>query len=144
MKLYVAGTTREKGRVRRVMNDLRRRGHYITHDWTGEQIQWRDEPPGYGAALAQEERDGVKNAEGLVLLMPRSDGSALDEGKEPKILKGAWIDFGAAAFDGKPCVVVSETGGMDSLFCCLPNVDSTPHDVNAHSVLSELARSLRR
>ena len=122
MRIYVAGSTREKNRVRAMQKLLMHCGHSISYDWTGPQEQWRDNPSTYGKSMAVSEMEGVNTADGLVLLIPRADGSTLDEGKGSKLLRGAWVELGGAAFAGKKCVVVSETEGKDCLFCCLPNV----------------------
>lgn len=86
MKIYVAGkwTSRDRAAVR--MQELRDKGHEITHDWTQSA-----EYPNY-PELAITDVNAVKNCDALWLI--------LEEGME-----GAWVEVGIAIGAGKPVYV---------------------------------------
>lgn len=134
MRVYVSGSTTEKERVREVMHALRRCGHAITFDWTGSYLPWREEEESlidgkrsrYGEAMASEQADAVNRCEALVLVSPPLDIPG----------RGAWAEFGAAAFAGKRVVILNDRDRLDSLFCRLPNVRHAKRvdRINAHLV----------
>jgi nucleoside 2-deoxyribosyltransferase len=67
MKIYVAAKFEERTKVQRVYEKLRSRGHTITHDWTNEDAEAFKNVPGYAAKCAQNDFDGVKNADAVLL-----------------------------------------------------------------------------
>lgn len=120
MKFYVASQSRLKKRVQEVQDIVKFYGHEVTFDWTrtkeegGEGIirpNWRHYQE-EGCAHSCRERDGVKEADVLILLLGES-------GFGP----GSFIEFGiAAGTDTEIWVVGREDWDRDSVFFCLPNV----------------------
>ncbi len=110
LRVYVAGSSREIVRVRRVHTWLREHGHTVTHDWTREveaaiASGVSEEAMGDIDALTHVWRDldAVRAADVLWLLSPQ----------EPT--RGAWVELGFATGIGKP-IVVTGPGCRQSIF----------------------------
>lgn len=108
VKVYVAGSMYDPGigEVRFVQESLRRCGHTITYDWTAQPVAVAhlDER----RQLAEAERDGVLNADLLILL----------DHDHPR---GALIEMGMALGTGKETLVLLEQDRSPSLFYHLLN-----------------------
>lgn len=120
MKFYVASQGRLREKAREIQSGLLGLGHTITFDWTrtkdegGEGILKLDWKPYQeeGSAHSQRERDAVREADVLILLLGRS-------GFGP----GSFIEFGiAAGLDIETWVIGRRNWTRDSIFFCLPNV----------------------
>lgn len=108
MKVYVAGSMYDPGimEVRFVQERLRACGHTITYDWTAQPISETGDPQ-ERRELAEAERDGVLDADLLILL----------DHNRPR---GALIEMGMALGTGKETMVLIEDRGP-SLFYHLDN-----------------------
>lgn len=71
MDIYVAGSRREVGRVRRMIEFAKSYGHSITFDWTGKEGEirndWSSNPDG-ARALAAREFNAVIDADVVIWL----------------------------------------------------------------------------
>jgi hypothetical protein len=113
MKVYVAGSSGEIDRVKRVMATLRSRGYEITHDWTGEveaarAANYSDStyPTDMRFACASADYCGVANADVVVLLLPKTTTS-----------RGMWVEFGIAlGHEPSPAIFVVGDA-LQSIFC---------------------------
>lgn len=97
MRVYVAGSSRQLGRVRAAMERLKAAGHTVVHDWpTIIEAQGEANP----ADATQDERwdwaiddlAGVKAADCLWFLVPAEEGA------------GAFVELGYALAIGKPVI----------------------------------------
>ncbi len=95
MKIYVASKFENKELVKEVQEELIREGHSITHDWSNESDAGKTgiELENYQARCAQQDFDGVKNAD-LVLLINHQG------------CKGTYTEFGIALALNKYVVIV--------------------------------------
>jgi hypothetical protein len=99
MRLYVAGSFRDTANVRDVMKALKLAGHVISHDWTEKEALecgYQEGTPEHQAflyACGREDLEGVRSAEGLVLV-----------GHE--LCRDAMAEFGMALGFGLPCWVL--------------------------------------
>jgi nucleoside 2-deoxyribosyltransferase len=103
MKIYVAASSRELPRVRRVMSELRAAGYVITHDWVpgveaamerGITEAKADDTHAFAAAHA--DLQGVADANCLVFLAPTESS------------KMAWSELGYALALNIPVVVAHD------------------------------------
>jgi hypothetical protein len=84
MLVYVAGASRELGRVRRVMDLLRGAGHTIAEDWTVEVDRLGTVPADADQRRSAATRDlrALLEADAFVLLVPEAE------------TKGTWFEHG--------------------------------------------------
>ena len=110
MKVYVASKFENQQEVRQAMKMLIDLGHTITHDWTKEDYGNRTgvELAAYRSLCAQEDFDGVKNADAL-LVINHARGC------------GMFVEFGMAVALGKAIFVVYPEKA-NNIFACLPGV----------------------
>jgi len=110
MKVYVAGSTKDRERVREVMDVIQEAGHTLTFNWLGPEgeirASWKEDPE-RAREIAQSEIQGVRDAEVVVLVL------------HDKIL-GAAIETGAAMMSETPVIVFGNH--RESVFWYLPNV----------------------
>lgn len=137
--VYVAGSTRDTGRVNLVQNMVRALGWTITFDWTGPEGEIRNprggadfenmaggwaEAPEKGAEISLREIRACRDADLTILLFPPQGGGL-----------GCWIEMGATLASGGEVWVVEP--GRDSVFWMHPNVRLFPR-------LSDVAAELGR
>lgn len=141
--VYVAGSTRDVGRVNLVQNMVRALGWRITFDWTGPDGEicnprggadfqntaggWA-EAPDKGAEISTREIKACRDADLTILLFPPQGGGL-----------GCWIEMGATLASGGTVWVVEP--GRDSVFWMHPNVRifDTLADVAAELASQEAA-----
>ena len=110
MKIYVAGASRERNeRAKPVIKALREAGIEITYDWTQNVDQYPPDSPApsdeYLQNCAQEDHDGVVNADQILVLLPEDSHST-----------GAWAELGIALGS---CVPVMVSGSPQALKKCI-------------------------
>lgn len=103
MRIYVAGSSKERERARRAMRAVREMGHAVSHDW-----------------LSVIERAGAAN-EGLSieaqLRVAAGDLAAVDQSHLLWLLapetesRGAWVEYGYALALGVQCIVSGPESG---------------------------------
>jgi nucleoside 2-deoxyribosyltransferase len=102
-RIYVAASSRELDRAERVMNELRKWGFEISHDWipgvrdamaAGIEEAKADDTFAFAAAFA--DLRGVADADVLVFLAPTATS------------KMAWAEFGYALALNIPCIVAHD------------------------------------
>ena len=98
MKVFISGRWDQRHEIQKRMEELRRAGYEITHDWTVYR----------GAAYMKAEADleGIKAADVLISLMD-----------DPKYAyRGTFTEMGAALALGKPIFVVSPPDQDDAYY----------------------------
>lgn len=117
MRVYVAGRTNNLDEVRAVQDVVRASAGVITHDWTQvvEEVgNYRDEGtepphPGFLRICANQDRDGVLNADLVVVVCSRG-------------LNGTLIEMGMALAWKKPVWVINEPE-RESVFFYMDDVE---------------------
>jgi nucleoside 2-deoxyribosyltransferase len=113
-RVYVAGATREVGRVRAVQGYVRSAGYAVTYDWTegleAQTVAECDMPDEQARAIAWRCLDGVADADVIVLCAPKYVPT-----------RGAWAELGYAVALKRGIVVLGE-GNRVSIFTRLGHV----------------------
>lgn len=124
LRVYVAGSTRDTGRINDVQRWCRDLGWDITFDWTGPEGEIRNprggadfqnaaggwaEAPEKGAEISMREIEACRSADLSIVLFPPGGGGL-----------GCWVEMGATlAAGGQVWIVAPE---RDSVFWMHPNV----------------------
>lgn len=112
VRVYVAGRTTDTERVNVLQEQLRKRGHTITYDWTRNVAEVVADPalynPGYALGCAEQDWDGVNTADVMIALCARG-------------WLGTAIEIGIALQAGVPIVMVGNPE-RDCVFFYLPAV----------------------
>jgi hypothetical protein len=110
--VYVAAGSSEIPRAQSVMNEIRKMGFTITHDWTVPVLKYgpMGAPPDVLREEAAHDADGVATAALFVLLAPAGPST------------GAWWELGLAMAQGTPVLMSGEsrcifTRLLDPAFC---------------------------
>lgn len=123
MKIYVAGRTKNIEEVNTIQAELTRRGHSITHDWTGPEGgisgDWSDSPE-LAKKVAIKDFLGVTNADGVIMC-----GYGCQEGGGGL---GAFIEAGIALASNIPIVIVGPM--RESVFWYAPIVARVAQDTD--------------
>jgi hypothetical protein len=109
LKIYVATKFEQAAYAKKVMEALESAGHSITHDWTGEVSEGKeeDELKQFLLKCASADFEGVRNCD-LLLLLNHQHG------------KGMFTELGMAlAFNKK--VIVIDGWKANNIFFSLPN-----------------------
>lgn len=115
MKVYVAGRTKNKDRVSRLMRLLETHGHTITFDWTGSEGTIAPSGTGFremperGRELAEREMQAVFDADVTVLC------------HGPDLL-GAAVEIGLSLGEYKRVIILEDEHDRDCVFWYLPGV----------------------
>lgn len=110
MKVYVAGSTKEVDRVKKVQEVVRNKGWDITFDWTGAEGEIKTKRPWVkGAQIARNEIQACQDADLTILLCP-----VVSTGL------GCWIELGATLASGHEVWIVEPQ--KDSVFWEHPDV----------------------
>lgn len=96
MRIYVAGRTNERERVRQVQDECRAAGHTIAHDWTALGGSDADLSALQSARIAAEEAAAVSNSDLLILCWA-------------PVMLGALLEVGMALRGGVPVWVLDAT-----------------------------------
>lgn len=77
VNFYIASSLRNVEQVRELAHELKRKGYIHTYDWT--QLQ-QDGSLESLAIIGEKEKEGVENADFLVILLPAGKGSHVELG----------------------------------------------------------------
>lgn len=128
IRVYVAGSTKEVERVRRVLESARDLGWYITFDWTGVEGEIKTTGPWErGAEIAQNEIKACQDADLVILLAPKVSTGL-----------GCWIEVGAALASDTEVWVVEP--GKESVFWEHPFVTKVPTLADLYRRMIEYAQ----
>lgn len=72
LKVYVAGCWRDREDLKRVMDEVKARGHRITHDWTTFEASYMDRHE-RNKLCARKDIEGVVTSDVLLVLLTRPD-----------------------------------------------------------------------
>lgn len=95
MKLYVSSSWEERQVAQELMQNLRNRGHVITHDWTNETQEWHSQKIEDAVDYAAKVTNAILEADAFILAL---DGIQ-------KMGVGCAIEYGYALAVGAPIIV---------------------------------------
>lgn len=106
MKFYIASALENVATVRRVANILKAAGHHHTYDWTVHgSVQ--SEGPERLTEVAEAERQGVLNADMVIIILPGGRGThaelGIALGDQPKKIIICAEDANAYLLEGRTC-----------------------------------------
>lgn len=122
MKLFVAGSSKDIGRVSMVLDIVRGAGHVVTHDWVGG-YDWEKGAAYCPVQEADNDLKGIAAADVFVLVVsdvPSGGG-------------GMWFEVRTAFDWGKPIVILS----------CYSEVSLPSHFIYLHWMLSVAPNTVR-
>lgn len=133
MRIYVAGSFKEKVEVQQVQSLLMAEGHEITCDWTPKDSSHLAgiEKLHYDRENAELDLQGVAEADVVVILAHAHQGGV-----------GRWWEAGAAAIKGTPIIIVGDV--KDSVFHSLEDVYLVRDVHAAIQTLKQLAKAKAR
>lgn len=126
MKLYLAGSSKERRTIAAYMHELTRAGHVITHDWVAAMdacpLAEADLDVSDARRYALDDLRGVRAADVVWFLAPET------------ISTGAWVELGYALGIHAGAIIVS--GETPSIFARLASTTYKTHGLALQALIS--------